>query len=81
MHNSDEVVKKKSNNVIETRLVCPCCHMGFINILNEIDDRHIFSSDRRKLIVTRNLPTCNRCDAKFEVLIDRTLKIEMRKVG
>ena len=81
MYNSDEAVKKKSNNVIETRLVCPCCHMGFIHILNEIDDRFVFPSDKGKLVVARNFPTCNRCDAKFEVLIDRTLKIEMRKIG
>lgn len=81
MYNFDEAVKKKYDNVIETRLVCPCCHMGFIHILNEIDDRFDFSSDRSKFIVTRNYPTCNRCNTKFIVTIDRTLKIEMRKVG
>ena len=80
MYKFDEAVKKKNDNVVETRLVCPCCHMGFIHMEDEIDDRFIFPSERRKFIVPSSYPTCNRCNTKFEVLIDRTLKIEMRKI-
>ena len=54
--------------------------MGFIHINDEVDDRFTFPSERRKFIIPTSYPTCDRCNTKFEVLIDRTLKIEMRKI-
>lgn len=69
------------SNVIKTRLVCPCCHMGFIHMEDKIDDKFIFPSERRKFIIPTNYPTCDRCGSKFEIVIDRTLKIEMSKIG
>lgn len=71
---------KEENNLFETRLVCPCCYKGFIKMEDEMDNKFTFPSDRRRFIVPTNYPTCNRCNSKFEVLIDKTLKIEMRKI-
>lgn len=64
---------------LETRLVCPCCHMGFISVDDEMDNRFAFPSEMRAIVIPANYPRCNRCDTRFEVVIDRTLKITMRK--
>lgn len=76
----EEATKMKNDKIVETRLVCPCCNMGFIHINDEIDDRFSFPSERRKFIIPTNYPTCDRCGSKFEILIDRTLKIEIRNI-
>lgn len=65
----------------ETRLVCPSCHMGFISIDDEMENKFTFPNNKRDFIVPVNHPTCNNCDSKFEVSIDKTLKIKMRRIG
>lgn len=79
MFKMDEALKAKNNKLIETRLVCPCCHMGFIEV-REIKKEYLFPSDLRKFIVPTNYPTCNRCCSRFEVEIDNTLKIKIKSV-
>lgn len=80
MFKMDEALKMKNNKWIETRLICPCCHMGFIKMEDEMDNKFIFPSDRRRFIVPIDYPTCNKCNTKFEVSIDKTLKISMREI-
>lgn len=70
----------ENKKVFETRLMCPCCHMGFIHMDDEMDNRFVFPSERRQFIVPRSYPTCNNCNTKFEVVVDRTLKISIRKI-
>jgi len=66
---------------IETRLVCPCCHMGFISIDDEVENKFTFPSGARSFIIPKvNCPSCNECNTRFEIMIDKTLKIKMRKI-
>lgn len=77
----DDLTKSESENLkVETRIICPCCHMGFISVDDEMDNRFVFPNDKRKFVVPMNYPTCSRCNTKFEVVIDKTLKITMRKI-
>lgn len=64
----------------KTRLVCPCCHMGFISITDEMENKYTFPNETRSLVIRTNYPKCENCNTKFEVSIDRTLKITMRRV-
>ena len=68
-----------SNFEIETRLVCPCCHMGFISVKDE-EERFIFPDKQTFKFPRNTLPTCDKCGTGFEIVIDRTLKIKLRKI-
>lgn len=78
----EDLPKSTSENLeVETRLVCPCCHMGFISVDDEMDNKFIYPSRKRGLSFPVDYPTCNKCNTKFEVKVDKTLKITMRKLN
>lgn len=70
----------ENKDIVETRLVCPCCHMGFIKTGDEMSNKFVYPSDRVRFALPMDYPTCNKCNTKFEIVIDRTLKIAMRKI-
>lgn len=66
--------------VAETRLICPCCNMGVIQISDELENKLTFPTETRMLLLPRDYPRCNGCRTMFEISIDKSLKITIRKV-